>query len=49
MTPDSTKEDISVSKEKQSEYNKTVWEMPFSVVNLYSTTVNMVTSVQNSL
>ena len=49
MTPDSTKEDISVSKEKQSEHNKTVWEMPFSVVNLYSTTVNMVTSVQNSL
>ena len=48
-TPDSTKEDISVYKEKQSEHNKTVWEMPFSVVNLYSTTVNMVTSVQNSL
>ena len=49
MTHDSTKEDISVSKEKQSEHNKTVCEMPFSVVNLYSTTVNMVTSVQNSL
>lgn len=46
---DSTKEDISVYKEKQNEYNKTVWEMLFSVVNLYSTTVNMVTSVQNSL
>lgn len=48
-TPDSPKEDISVHKEKQGEHNKTVWEMPFSVVNLYSTTVNMVTSVQNSL
>lgn len=40
---------LCIKEKQEPEHNKTVWEMPFSVVNLYSTTVNMVTSVQNSL
>lgn len=35
-------------KEKQSEHSKTAWVIPFSVVDLYSTTMNIATSVQNS-